>query len=144
MNGTDERDLPSIFYTGTSYLGKPVSIWLQGETPTSSPTAGASAIPAGAVGAQAPGRAEPATGIPGVSSSQLLQALQALGLAKGTASLGGEIGAGGAAGGAGVGVEVPPPAQGAGLPGGQLEIGHEIIPGAESLPGVGGTAEAGI
>src|SRR5207249_5333793 len=125
------------------YLGKPVSIGLQGETPTASPTAGASAIPAGAVGTQAAARAgDTATGIPGVSSSQLLQALQALGLAKGTTSLAGEIGAGGAAGGAGVGVEVPPPAQGAGLPGGQLEIGHEIIPGAESLPGVGGTAEA--
>ena len=119
-----------------------MSIGLQGETPTASPTAGASAIPAGAVGAQAPGRADPATGIPGVSSSQLLQALQALGLAKGTASLIGEIGAAGGAGGAGLGVEVPPTAQGAALPGGQVEIGHEIIPGAESLPGGGGAAEA--
>jgi len=143
MNGTDERDLPSIFYTGTSYLGRPVSIGLQGETPTASPTAGASAIPVGAVGAQAPARpGDTPTGIPGVSSSSLLQALQALGLARGITTLTGEIGRGGTTGGAALDVEVPAAAQAppaAQLPG---EIGHEIIPAAEAIPGGVGTTEA--
>jgi len=81
-------DLPLDWY-GKSYLGRDVSIGVQGESPTGTPTSGVAAIPSGALGSTGPGPAAAAAAGPSAAAggpstgalTELGQGLQAAQLA---------------------------------------------------------------
>jgi hypothetical protein len=134
MNGDDPG---STFYKGLSYLGRPVSVGLTGESPLGTPASGASATPSGGIGATGPAKGTGGVTGPTGAPSALQQALTALGLtSKGTSALKRATGSGPAPGEAAA-PEVPAAANlppGTELPGGAAEIGHEVIPAAQPLP----------